>query len=93
MEKMCIAYSFLADNPNILGNFLSIVRQDQLGENYLTSSHTWWFKNALGEKYALHVRDIQAPPDKSCMRQFPPAWYFTVYEVGVLLTLQRHKKK
>ena len=50
------------------------VGQDQLGEDYLTYSHIGGFQNTLGSKYALHIQDIQAPPKKSCMRSFPPAW-------------------
>ena len=62
----------MGDNPNILGSFRLFVGQDQLGENYLTYSHTWGSKNTLGKKNALHIRDIQTPPNKSCMRQFSP---------------------
>ena len=46
------------DNPNILGNFLLFVGQDQLGENYRTYSQSWGSKNTLGRKYALHIRDV-----------------------------------
>ena len=48
------------DNPNILGNFLLFVGQDQLGQNYLTYSHIRGSQNTLGKKYALHIRDVQA---------------------------------
>ena len=71
-------FSFLiiVENPNILGNFLLFVGQDQLGENYLTYSGIWASQNTLGKKYALHIREIQATPNKSCMRTFPsaPPW-------------------
>ena len=43
-------YFFVVDNPNILGNFLLLVGQDQLGENYLTHSHIWGSQNTLGKK-------------------------------------------
>ena len=69
-QEICITYSFIVDNPNYLRNFLLFAGQDQLGENYLTYSQIWGAKNTLGKKYALHIRDIQAPPNKSCMRQF-----------------------
>ena len=29
-KKLCITYSFIVDNPNILGNFLLFLGQDQL---------------------------------------------------------------
>ena len=35
MQKIYITYSFIVDNPNILGSFLLCVGQG-LGENYLT---------------------------------------------------------
>ena len=35
MQKICITYSFIVDNPNTLGKFLLFVGQDQKGENYL----------------------------------------------------------
>ena len=38
-KQKCITYSFIVDNPNILGNFLLFVGKNQLGENYLTYSH------------------------------------------------------
>ena len=41
MYKICITYFLIVDNPNILGDFLLFVGQDQLGENYLTYSHIW----------------------------------------------------
>ena len=64
-------------HPNILGNFLLFAGQNQLGENYLTYSHIWG--GGGGPEYfrlknTLHIRGIPAPPNKSCMRQFPPAW-------------------
>ena len=37
------------DNPKILGKFLLFVGQDQLGDNYLTNSHTWVSQNILGK--------------------------------------------
>ena len=45
-----MTYSFIADNPNILGNFLFFAGRDQLGENYLTYFHIWgsrilWVRN------------------------------------------------
>ena len=51
--KICLRYPFIADNPNILGNFLLFVGQDQLGENYQTYSHNWGLQNTLGKNYAL----------------------------------------
>ena len=42
-------------------------------------SHVWGSQNTLGNKYALHLRDIQAPPNKSCMPKFPPAWCVCTY--------------
>ena len=51
-----------------LGNFLLFVGQGELGENYLTYSHIWGPQNAWGKKCALHIRDIQALPNISCMR-------------------------
>ena len=51
----------------IRGNLVLFVGQDELGEHYLTYSCIWY---SLGKKYALHIWDIQAPPNKSCMRRF-----------------------
>ena len=64
MQKIGMTYSFIMDNPNTFGNFLLFVGQAN-----------WELKHTLGKKYALRIRNIQAPPNKSCMRQFPPAWY------------------
>ena len=47
-EKICITYSFVVGNPNILGNFLLFVGQDQLGENYFTDSRTGIYLEAPG---------------------------------------------
>ena len=41
MQKICITYSFIVDNPNNLGGFLLFVGQDQLGQNYQTYFHIW----------------------------------------------------
>ena len=57
----------MMDNSNTSGNFLLFVGQDQMGENYLTHSHIWGPKNTLGETFALHIQNSQAPPNKSCM--------------------------
>ena len=57
---------------NILGNFLLFIEQDQLGENYLTYSRLWGSQNTLGKKYALHIRDIQAPPINHVCDNFRP---------------------
>ena len=65
MQKGCITYSFIVDNPNTLGNFQLFVGQDQMRDNYLTYFHIWGPKNTLGLKHALHIRDIQAPRNKS----------------------------
>ena len=46
-KKVCMTYSFIVETPNILGVFLLFVCQDQLGENYLTYSHSWWYQNTL----------------------------------------------
>ena len=59
--------------------FLLFVGQDQLGEDYLTYSHIWGSQNTLSKEYALHIQDIQAPPNKSCMRKFSPAWYCSIF--------------
>ena len=64
MEHFGITYSFVADAPNIFGNFLLFVGRDQLGENYLTCSGMWGSQNTLGKKKALHIQDIQAPPNQ-----------------------------
>ena len=48
-QKICIKFTFIVDNPNILGNFLLFVGQDQLGENCLTYSHIWGSQNTLGK--------------------------------------------
>ena len=48
-KQICITYSFIVDNPNILGNFQLFVGQNQLGENYLTYSHIWGSQNTLGK--------------------------------------------
>ena len=53
--------------PTILGKFLSFVGQGQQGENYLTYSYGWEPQATLGKKYALHIRDIQTPTNKSDM--------------------------
>ena len=66
--------SFIVDNQSIVGYFLLFVGQDQLGENYLTYSHIWGTQTTLGKNDALHIREIQAPPNKSCMRTFPTIW-------------------
>ena len=79
-KKICITHSFIVENPNILGNFLLFVGQDQLGENCLTYSGIWASQNTIGKKYALHIREIQATPNKSCMQ--PPAWYLTSLPQG-----------
>ena len=60
-KNIHITYSFIVDNPNILGQFLLFVGQDQLGEDYLIYSHIWGSHNTLGKKYALHIQEIQAP--------------------------------
>ena len=54
--------------PEYFRQFLLFVGQDQLGEDCLTYSHIWESQNTLGKKYALHIQDILAPPNKSCMR-------------------------
>ena len=51
-KQICITYSFIVDNPNILGNFLLFAGQNQLGENYLTYSHIWGSQNTFGKKNA-----------------------------------------
>ena len=53
----------------------SVCWEAQTGRICLTYSDIWGSWNTLGKK-CLHIRDIQAPPNKSCIRQFPPAWYF-----------------
>ena len=65
------------DDPNILGDLLLFAGRDQLGESCPTYSETeiWESQNTFGKEYALHIRDIQAPPKKSCMQTCPPAWY------------------
>ena len=54
MQKKNITYSFIVDNPNILGNFLLFVGQNQLGDNYLMYSHIWGSQNTLGKKCITH---------------------------------------
>ena len=43
--------------------FLLFVGQDQPGENYLTYAHIRGSQNTLGNKHALHIRDILAGRD------------------------------
>ena len=45
MRKECIIYYFVMEAPNILGNFLLLAEQHQLGENYLTYSDIWGPRN------------------------------------------------
>ena len=33
-----------------------------------------FYLNTKERKIRVHIRDIQAPPNRSCMRCFPPAW-------------------
>ena len=54
-KQTCITYSSIVDNPNILGNFLLFVGQNQLGENYLTYSHVWGSQNTLGKKCITYL--------------------------------------
>ena len=49
-NKIYITYSFIVCNPNILGNFLLLVGQDQLAENYLTYSRIRGSQNTQGKK-------------------------------------------
>ena len=68
MQKNCITYSCILGAPNTLGIFL-LAEKHRLGENLpLTYSDIWGSRNTLGNKNALHIRDIQAPPNKSYMR-------------------------
>ena len=60
-KSMQKTYSFIVDNPNILGNFLLFVGQDQLGENYLTYSHIWGSKNTLGKKICITYSGYSGP--------------------------------
>ena len=32
-KKLCITYSFIVDNPTILGNFMLLLGQDQLAQS------------------------------------------------------------
>ena len=62
-KKKSISYSFIVDNPNIIGKFVVFVGQDQVGENYLTQSRIWGPQNTFSKKDALHIRDVLAPPN------------------------------
>ena len=56
-KQICITYSFTVGSPTILGNFLLLARQDQLGENYLTYSEIWEWQHTLGNFLLLARQD------------------------------------
>ena len=63
MQKTCITYSFIVDNPDIFGNYCC---------PYLGSPEYFRKKKIICIYIYTHIRDIQAPPNRSCMRCNPP---------------------
>ena len=67
-------FPLIVDNPNILGRFLFLCWAEPPGRELPNIFSYLGVPEYFRKKSALHVRDIPAPPNKSCMRQFLPAW-------------------
>ena len=67
MQENCITYSYILGAPNTLGNFL-FAEKHRLGENLPNIFRYLGGPEYFRQKNVLHIRDSQAPPNKSCMR-------------------------
>ena len=66
-KEMHNMYSCSLGAPNTLGNFL-FAEKHRLGENVPNIFRYLGVLEYFRQKNAFHIRDIQAPPKKSCMR-------------------------
>ena len=53
--QRCIAYSFTVDAANMLGTFLLLIGQDQLGEFLPNTFQDCGSKNTLGVTYMHYI--------------------------------------
>ena len=74
-NKYAQTYSFIVDNPNTLGNFSVVCWAEPTGRELPNTFPYLGVPEYFRQKNALHIWDIPAPPNKSCMRRFPPAWF------------------
>ena len=68
-NQICITYSCIVDART----FEAIICCCWAAPTGRKLRNIVWYlgsQNALGKKYALHIRDVQAPPNKSCMSEF-----------------------